>query len=85
MVCRRDVIWLHKLKEFPDYKSLNVELSLKDTYTLLYNLTVLKDKLKLKQTVYEIYNLQELDLEYNQIETLPKEIENLSDLQIFRY
>ena len=80
LVCERDDIWYAKLNsEFPNYQMLKPNL--KDNYRLLYQLTILKQKLRLKKNIYELYNLQLLDLNNNEIKEIPKEIGNLTNLQ----
>ena len=66
LVCNQKDIWTYKLQnEFPDYTNLGVSLSFRDTYTILYQLKTLKDKLNLKESIYELYNLKKLDLSMN--------------------
>jgi Leucine-rich repeat (LRR) protein len=74
-------IWLYQLKSFPDYKKLDIQFP-KKSYVLLYNLTKLKDKLKLNESVYEIRRVKILHLEKRQICDLPNEIGILTNLQI---
>ena len=42
--------------EFPDYQE-NIKKSLRETYILLYNLNILKQKLKRSETIYELYEI----------------------------
>ena len=80
LVCERNDIWYYKLNsEFPGYQMLKP--TPKDNYRLLYELTQLKQKLDLKEDIYELYKLQELNLMNNEIKGLPKEIGDLSNLQ----
>ena len=76
----RDSVWNYRLKkEFPEY-NLNIQESKKDVYKLLYSITILKNKLRLKQTIYELYNLKELHLS-SQHEQIPKQIGVLINLK----
>ena len=82
-VCQRDDIWIYKLKkDFPDYKNLKVEKSFKDLYKILYSLSQLKTKLKRRESIYELSNLEALSLDNNKLTQIPKEIEALSNLQV---
>ena len=83
-VCKQDDIWKYKLnKEFPDYLNLKVKnKSFREIYTLLYNLNIVKQKLERKESIYELYNLQTLYLNNIQLEEIPKELGNLSNLRI---
>ena len=56
----------------------NVNLS---EYKRYLGLETLKDKLKLKQSIEELSNLDKLYLNNNQLTSLPKEIGNLTSLQ----
>ena len=81
-VCQRRDIWNYKLKnEFPSYDGWLEKTTPREVYTTLYGLTVLKEKLNIKETIKELYFLQKLDLNYNQIEEIPKELGNLTNLQ----
>lgn len=82
-ICLKDAIWDYKLKEFPSY--LNYDWngkSKKEIYSILYNILVLKEKLGLKESIYEIYYLPEIDLNTKNIHEIPKEIKILKNLQI---
>ena len=88
-VCKNTDFWYNKLKkDFTDYQKLNLNKTLKDIYILLYNLTVLKDKLnkdfiRIKESIYDLYNRRELNLmRYSHLlRDVPKEIENLVNLE----
>ena len=57
-VCKQDDIWKYKLnKEFPDFTKLGLKKSFREIYTLLYNLTIVKEKLKRSETIYELYEI----------------------------
>ena len=74
-VCKRDDIWIYKLKkDFPDFKKLKLDKSFKDLYQVLYSLLQLKNKLKRKESIYGLYELNQLDLSYNQLTSIPKEM-----------
>ena len=81
-ICLKDSFWLNKLlKDFPDYKQLNLNKTYREIYKVLYNLTILKQKLGLFKNVYGLYNLKELNLSFSGLIEIPKEIENLHNLQ----
>ena len=78
----RNEIWIYKLnKDFLDFKTLEVDKTPKDLYELLFSLTKLKNVLKMTQNIYDLYNLQKLDLSENELTEIPKEIGNLLNLQ----
>ena len=82
-ICKRDEIWIYKLnKDFPNFKKLGVKKSFKELYQLLFSLVKLKEKLKRKENIYDLYNLQNLYLYNNRLTKIPKEIGNLTNLQI---
>ena len=80
LVCSQKDIWLAKLKQdFKDFKLLKSDP--RENYELLYRLTELKRKWNLKQDIYELYELQVLNLNYSRIKEIPKEIGNLTNLK----
>jgi len=82
LVCQQNDIWNVKLnREFPNYNSMFRKDTPRQTYTLLYDLTNLKNKLGLKESIEEIYQMKRLDLFNNQIKEIPKEIGHLHNLQ----
>ena len=86
LVCQRNEIWLHKLKEFPNWKEFNIDKDLKDIYETLYDLKVVKEFLKdipkyRNYSLLELYNLRELELKNNQLTEIPKELGNLTELE----
>ena len=50
-------------------------------YKILYSLSQLKNKLKRKENIYDLYELKVLDLYNNKLTEIPKEIGTLSNLQ----
>ena len=83
-VCKKESFWLNKLlKDFPDYKKLKESFSgtFRESYKLLYNLTILKEKLNLNETIYEIYEMKTLDLYGKKLKEIPKELGSLHNLQ----
>jgi len=84
LICQRDDIWLYKLnREFPDYRNSGITGSYKKIYEILFirGLETIKRTFKLKYNLDELYNLQELNLSFNQIRKIPKEIGQLQNLQ----
>jgi hypothetical protein len=83
-VCKQNDIWNYKIaKEFPDSKDFKNNLSPKDKYILLYSLRDVKQKLQREETIYELYDLKELDLRpYYFLEKLPATLEYLSNLRV---
>lgn len=67
-LCLKDDIWLYKLnREFPDYRSLKLNKSKKSIYELLHSLVQIKNELKIKESVYDLYNLRVLDLSHKKL------------------
>jgi len=85
LVCQRDDIWLYKLnKEFPDYRNSGITGSYKKIYETLFirGLETIKRTFDLDYNLDELYNLQGLWLNDNQISEIPPEIGQLQNLQI---
>lgn len=89
----RKEIWLHKLiTEFPNWKDFKFDKTCKETYTTLYQLENLKEKLNyeiidpynedLKFSLLDLYNEKDINLSYNLMIEIPKEICQLYNLQI---
>ena len=82
-LCKRDSIWIYKLNQVSDQESVKnlkeqTKLdSFKGLYKLVYILNKVIDAFKLKETIYELYDLQELWLQNNQISEILKELGNL--------
>jgi Leucine-rich repeat (LRR) protein len=86
-ICTRNEIWNYRLlKDFPDYKSLNLEnkISEKSIYQLLYGILEVKNELKRKETIYQLYSLQTLDLSNNKLAEISTSLGNLVNLRILR-
>ena len=84
LICKRNDIWRTKLNEFPNWKSFNIDKSLEETYKYLYYLDEIKEKIKLKETLLEIYNLKRLDLYNNQLTQIPGlNLPNLQELYLY--
>ena len=73
-------VWKHKIQKFSDNSTFNVQND-KSKYILLYCLTILKQKLKINKDIYEIYNLETLDLNGKQLREIPKEVGVLTNLK----
>jgi hypothetical protein len=66
----KDYIWLYKLtKEYPNWREFKFSKtkSLKDIYISLYQLQTIRQKLNLKYSLLDLYNLQFFDLNGNKI------------------
>ena len=82
LICRRDRIWLHRLeRDYPNWRDFKIDKSPRDTYKVLYGLTVLKDKLGLDYGLLDLFNLQDLSLYNKNLTEIPKEIGQLHNLQ----
>ena len=76
-VCERDEFWRAKLrKDFPGY---NIAGKPRESYSLLYSLNILKNKLDLRGNLVDIYKMTNLILPG--IPELPKEIGKLVKLE----
>ena len=83
LICRKNDIWIAKLnREFPNYNPMFQKDTPRQTYTLLYDLTNLKNKLDLTESIQEIYQMKKLNLYGNEIKEIPKELKQLHNLQI---
>jgi len=81
-VCENDKIWISKLiREFPEYNKINLNLSKKNLYVLLWKLSNIKRKLNLKQDVYTIYHSKKLRLSHEKIKKIPEDIKILNNLE----
>jgi hypothetical protein len=75
-------IWYYKLKkEFPDYEKIIWYKSIRDIYETLYFIKTFLQP-KIKGDVYEIYSMKKINLSFEKLKELPKEIGNLTNLQI---
>ena len=82
LICQNNDIWIAKLnREFPNYNPMFRKDTPRQTYTLLYDLTNLKNKLGLEESIEEIYQMKRLDIRRKGIKEIPKEIGNLTNLQ----
>ena len=81
LLCQQDPIWYAKLNtDYPNYLDFGLNNTPRYTYKFLNGLHSLKQKLNLKGTLLEIYNLTSLDLSYQNLTKLPSEIGNLHSL-----
>jgi len=80
LVCQQNDIWNAKLnREFPNYNSMFQKDTPRETYTLLYDLTNLKNKIK--DSIEKLYQRKNLYLGEDHIKEIPKEIGQLHNLQ----
>ena len=63
--------------------NLNI-LSKKEAYKKCHEICVLKQKLKISQSIFDMMNLQELDSQSRNITIIPKEIYQFMNLQVLR-
>ena len=77
-----DYIW-HRLceRDYPESYKLYHGDSYYDKYKVCYQLSRFMGKCKKKHTLNELYHLQELNLSYNQLTEIPKELGQLNSLQ----
>ena len=72
---------VHKLiQDFPEYKNLNLN-DTKNSYILLYQLNIFKCKMKRRETIDQLYNLEQIYLHDDESILIPKEIGQLQNLQ----
>ena len=60
-----------------DYRVKHVNLNIlskKEAYKKCHEICILKRKLKMGQSIFDMMNLQELDLQYRNVMIIPKEI-----------
>ena len=84
IICKRESIWRYKLQQnFSNDMTNFASLSKtpKELYILLWNLRDLKQELKLEQDLFAIYNLEGLDLSYENLTKLPASLHVLKSLQ----
>lgn len=80
LIYQNEDIWNFKLvSEFPDYKH-HVDKSGREAYELLIGLTKLKKELAYGGTIYQLYNVEYLDLNSRELTSLPPEIYKLDRL-----
>ena len=71
-----------------DYRVKHVNLDIlskKEAYKKCHEICVLKRKLKINNSVTNMMNLQELDLQSSNVMIIPKEIYQLINLQMLRF
>ena len=59
----------------------NEDVSNKYIYKLIYSLNVIKKVFKMKETIYDIYQMKKIYLHNNEIKEIPKEIGQLKNLK----
>ncbi len=81
-ICARDDIWIYKLnREYPNFKRLKLEKSFREIYQTVYSLTILKNKLRMRENIYQLYESKMIDLHERKLTEMPKEIGILSNLR----
>ena len=75
-----DYLWKHKCYRDIDYRLIKqlYRDSYMDCYMKWYKLSKVKSTLKYTNSVYKLYNLQELYLSNNQISEIPKELQHMN-------
>ena len=55
-ICKNDDVWTYRLnKEFPNWKDFKINKSSIDIYIFLYQLKILKEKLDLSDSIFDLY------------------------------
>jgi Leucine-rich repeat (LRR) protein len=71
-VCQNNDVWRSKLlKDFPDYLKFELNLSLKETYVFLYQLSYIKKLLNTNESLYEIFLKKKIDLSAKGLKKIP--------------
>ena len=83
-VCNNPNVWTGKLlRDFPDYKNFYLNKSFREIYNYLYRLTKVKEKLKMKESIYEIFLMDQFKLDNKRLKTLPDlDLPNLQKLNL---
>ena len=92
LVCKKNDIWFHKLREFPNWRDFNMNKIPREIYETIYRLKLFKDTLtvlfhyKFKSfSLLELYNVRSIDLSHSISYSIPEEIyvfENLETLKL---
>jgi Leucine-rich repeat (LRR) protein len=83
-LCVKDAIWNYKLNiDFPEYDKTGSR-KLKDIYISLYKIRNFKNKLGLKDTIYDLYKSKSLNLLHHKLTSLPEEIDGFVNLKVLR-
>ena len=82
-VCNNSDIWQRKLlNDYPDYKKFNLQKPLKEIYKFLYQLSALKNALRTKESLYDIYLKKELRFPFEGLEKVHLPTINLPNLEV---
>jgi hypothetical protein len=80
--CSNDLFWEKLYHKYYDHSKMHdVTKSYYETFKLCYQLDYLIKKLKLKYSIYNLYNTTILYLNNNKLSEIPKEIGQLHNLQ----
>jgi len=83
LICQQNHIWIYKLnKDFPDWKQHFNDKNVRKIYSLLVKLSKLNEWMNYEGNIYQLFDLQALNLSYRNIKTVPPEIGSLSNLRV---
>ena len=83
-VCNNENVWRNKLvRDYPDYQIFNLDKSLRETYVLLYQLSFIKNLLKTKESLYDIFLRENINLSGKGLKNVPAfDLPNLQELHL---
>ena len=82
LICQRNDIWYQKIhNEFPKYSESLKQKTPRETYILLYKLSILIQKLNLNFSMEKLYNSKIISLSFENIYEIPKEIGALVNVE----
>ncbi len=79
-ICNNPDVWRNKLlNEYPDYQNFQLNISFKEIYKFLYQLSLVKKLIHTKETLHDIYLRDYISLSYGKLTNVPSF--NLSNLE----